>query len=427
MLTNQHRFVARMIHCNERVDYKKHMCGVCHALGDDYGFLSRLITNHEIILLNMLTEAQCETPSDDVIRRCPLNPRLNVKTNQTVSSRFAAAIAVMLVNTSVEDNLRDGKGLQLPTRLLKTMTSRLATRAQDTLSGLAFDTRKLLSLQDEQSDAEANGDNPMLPSMQSSATIFAMTGTLARQPHNQPALATVGANYGAYLYLLDALKDYSEDYHSGQYNPLRPYAQTTDSALILGQDGIEWLKEQFADILSQIREGVDSLNLYHYQSALETMLIEPIQRVLNKLDTMTDGIHYAQVSAGDVWKSLLLMSEKKPDGQDVDEFFSDDDSAEHPTKEKRKKRRRKEDNSGCDGDDGLGICIWYSPDLFFCANSESDRRNNCSGSSCDCGFGDCEGFEMDGCEIGNCGGDGMDCGGLDGCDGADCGGADCST
>jgi len=415
MLTNQHRFVARMIHCEERTDYKKHMCGVCHALGDDYGFLSRLITNHEIILLNMLTEAQCETPSDDVIRRCPLNPRLNVKTNQTVSSRFAAAIAVMLVNTSVEDDLRDGKGLQLPTRLLKAMTARLATRAHETLSALAFDTTKLLSLQDEQSHAEANNGNPMTPSMQSSATIFAMTGTLSGQPHNQRALATVGANYGAYLYLLDALKDYSEDYHTGQYNPLISYARVTDTALVLEQDGIEWLKSQFEDILTQIRDGLDSLQLHQYQSALETMLIEPIQRVLNRLQHVTDGIHYAQVTTGDIWKSLLLMSEKKPDGQDIDEFFSDDDSTDHPTRDKRKKRRKKnkrnDDHGDCCGsDDGVDLCIWDTPDFLYCVDLDCDGVPNCMDTDAGCAG-------VDGC------GDGMDCGGMDGCDG---GGMDCS-
>lgn len=421
MLTNQHRFVARMIDCRERTDYKKHMCGVCHALGDDYGYVSRLITNHEIILLNMLTEAQCETPTADVIRRCPLNPRLNVKTNQTVSSRFAAAIAVMLVNTSVEDDLRDGKGLQLPTRLLKAMTSRLATRAQDTLSALAFDTAKLLSLQDEQSHAEKHGSNPLLPSMESSATIFAMTGNLAGQPHNQPALATVGANYGAYLYLLDALKDYSEDYHSGQYNPLLPYARATDSALILGQDGIEWLKAQFNDILEQIRAGVKSLKLFQYQSALETMLIEPIQRILTRLDSLTDGIHYAQITRGDVWKSLLLMSEKKPDGQDVDEFFSDeDDSADHPTKKKR--RRRKKDNNSDDGDesccsdgDWAHSCSYTPFDFIFCYDMDCDGTPNCMDTDAGCAG-------VDGCDMGGCGGDGCDVGG---CDGMDCGGADC--
>ncbi len=423
MLTNQHRFVAGMINCAERTDYKKHMCGVCHALGDDYGMVSRLITNHEIILLNMLTEAQCETLEDDVMRRCPLNPRQHVRTNQTVSSRFAAAIAVMLVNTSVEDDLRDGKGLQLPTRLLKTMTSRLATQARDTLTTLSFDTSRLLSLQDEQSYAEANHQNPLLPSMQSSATIFAMTASLAGQTQNQTALANIGSQYGAYLYLLDALKDYAEDYHQGQYNPLMPYAQVSDTALVLNQDGVNWVKNEIALILEDIQRGLDSIDLFHYQSAVQKMLIEPIQRLLTRLTTVTDGIPYARINHRDILHSLLLMSDNKKSGQDVDEFFSDDDNADHPTKQKGKKRRNRKQGDGggcCDGEDaadvGFYACIYSPWDMISCVDLDCDGVPNCMDTDGGCG---------DGCDIGGC--DGMDCGGLDGCDIGGCDGMDCST
>lgn len=413
MLTNQHRFVAGMINCAERTHYKKHMCGVCHALGDDYGMVSRLITNHEIILLNMLTEAQCKTLEDDVMRRCPLNPSQHVRTNQTVSSRFAAAIAIMLVNTSVEDDLRDGKGLQLPTRLLKTMTSRLAAQARDTLTALSFDTSRLLSLQDEQSYAEDHHQNPLLPSMQSSATIFAMTASLAGQTQNQSALADIGSHYGAYLYLLDALKDYAEDYRQGQYNPLMPYVQISDTALVLNQEGVNWVKNEMTLILDEIQSGLDSIQLHHYQSAVHKMLVEPIQRLLTRLTTVKDGIAYTRIGSRDILKSFLLMSDNKKTGQDVDEFFSDDDKADHPTKQKGKKRRNRKQGDGggcCDGEDaadvGFYACIYSPWDMISCVDLDCDGIPNCIDTDAGCiGVDGCGGG--DGCDIGGC--DGMDC------------------
>lgn len=411
MLTNQHRFVARMIHCTERVTYKQHMCGVCHALGDDYGMISRVMTNHEIILLNMLTEAQCETLPDVVMRRCPLNPRQHVRTNQTVSSRFAAAIGVMLVNTSVEDDLRDGKGLQLPTRLLKTMIGRLAQTAHETLNTLQFDTKRLIALQDEQSLAEANHSNPLVPSMQSSAAIFAMTGTLANQPTNQPALATLGANYGAYLYLLDAVKDYAEDYHNGDYNPLADFTHVTDRTLTLTQQGVDWLKIQFDEILTNIQTQLAHIQLYHYQETLHTMLTQPIQRMIDRLHSVTDGIYYAQITRRDIWDSLLLMSDDKPKGDSVDDFFSDEDDADHPTKQKGKKPKKDRNRDNCcreSSEDAAWSFLWCDGDVFNCIDSDCDGTPDCIDS-----------------DIGSCGGgDGLDCGG---CDGLDCGGADCST
>lgn len=412
MLTNQHRFVSRMIHCSERIDYKKHMCGVCHALGDEYGMVSRLITNHEIILLNMLTEAQCKALPDTVMRRCPLNPTQHVKTNQSVSSQFAAAIAVMLVNTSVDDDFQDGKGLQLPTRLLKLMTSRLAKTAQQTLHSLQFDLSHLLTLTDTQSTAEANTNDPVQPSMQNSAIIFAMTSTLAHQPQNQPALATIGANYGAYLYLLDAVKDYSQDYEGGQFNPLLQYAHKTDDALILGQSGVEWLRDQFGEILGQIQSSFANLQLYHYQDSLYKLLTEPIQRMLNRLNRVTDGIHYAQVTKKDIWQSLLLMSEDKPKGESVDDFFSDEEGSaqDNDPKKKKRRRRRKNDSDDYDNDDyPMLYCI--DCDICYCGDCDCDGVPNCIDSDVSC-------CGVDGCD-GGC--DSMDC---DGCDGGDCGG-DC--
>lgn len=428
MLTNQHRFVARMINCRERTDYKLHMCGVCHALGDDYGMVSRLITNHEIILLNMLTEAQCETPSDVVLRRCPLNPTHHVRTNQTVSSRFAAAIAVLLVNTGIEDDLRDGKGLQLPTRLLKAMSSRFANTARETLSALQFDTAQLLSLQDKQSHAEATNGDPLAPSRDSSATIFSMTGHLAGQPLNQPALATIGANYGAYLYLLDAVKDYAGDYEKGQYNPLLPYTIVGNGVLTLSQDGVNWLRDEFNAILSAIRTELAGLKLYQYQTAIQTMLTEPIERITTRLQAVTDGLHYAQVGRWDALKSLILMSEQKPEGESVDDFFADDNSPNAESGKKKKRRGKKNNNSddsdsGCDGDDCSG-CFWgpyYGSSPCDCCtdyncNGIPDSLECCAsigGNGCGEGLGEgCGSGCGEGCGSG-CG-DGCDIGGCDG-------------
>jgi len=303
--------------------------------------------------------------------------------------------------------------LQLPTRLLKTMTHRLARTAHDSLNVLGFDTQQLLMLQDEQSYAEANNGNPLAPSMQSSATIFSMTANLANQPHNQPALATVGANYGAYLYLLDAVKDYAEDYHSGEYNPLSGYAHATPDVLTLTQDGVEWLKAEFTEILQNIQTGLASIQLYHYEQTLQTMMTEPIQRMVNRLNQVTDGIHYAQITQGDIWKSLLLMSEDKPKGESVDDFFSDEKGADHPTKEKSRKPKKRRDNGGCCDDAGDDVtdsacsCLWFSSDMIRCIDLDCDGIPDCMDSDGGCGDG------CGGCDIG-------------GCDGMDCGGGDCS-
>ena len=117
MLTKQHQLAAKIIHPQKRRAYKAYMCGLCHALGDSYGLPHRLLTSYEMILLNMLTNAQRSTAPEIVMRRCPLNPSRMVSTNQDAGSEFAAAVAVVLARVSLDDHVQDSAGRNIGARL----------------------------------------------------------------------------------------------------------------------------------------------------------------------------------------------------------------------------------------------------------------------------------------------------------------------
>jgi len=74
MLKQTHKLVTGLSDPESGKTYKLHMCGLCHALGDTYGLPYRLLTSHEMILLNMLITAQQNEEPVVAIRRCPLNP-----------------------------------------------------------------------------------------------------------------------------------------------------------------------------------------------------------------------------------------------------------------------------------------------------------------------------------------------------------------
>ena len=93
MLTRlRHQTASNFATCRDRSTYRTHMCGLCHALGDEYALLSRLLTLQETILLNLLVSAQREEAPGNATRRCPLNPTRKVNTNQDIASQFAAAV-----------------------------------------------------------------------------------------------------------------------------------------------------------------------------------------------------------------------------------------------------------------------------------------------------------------------------------------------
>jgi hypothetical protein len=161
LTTLHHQYAPKLTDPRERRAYATHMCGLCHALGDRYGLLFRLITSHELIQLNLLTATQQLNEPAVIQRRCPLNPLLSATTNHDVASEFAAAVAIELANVKFADDVQDSGGRDVAARLerwLMRQPHQIALRALEDLEG---DTTVLTQLSEWQMHAEqdeAQGD-----------------------------------------------------------------------------------------------------------------------------------------------------------------------------------------------------------------------------------------------------------------------------
>ncbi len=433
MLTNQHCFAKRILEPAQRRQYQIHMCGLCHALGDDYGLMARLLTNHEMTLLNMLTEAQSETSSEITVRRCPLYPARKVAANQSPASRFAAAAAVLLASVSVEDDIQDGRGWRLISRSMHMLLSRPRSAALQTLAEMGFDPEIFTGLNQRQKDAEqATFGDAIAPS--SSASIFAMTARLAENPRNEESLAAIGKNYGAYIYLLDAFRDYPKDMEQGDYNPLRRFSLESNGYLTLSQAGIRWLTKQLEDILVNIRLHVGELQLHRYREAIITLLCQPIERLVVRLTEQTTSsrvMRFTKLETREILKSALFMTPALVSASEhqatrpIGDYIAMSIAEEEEPQEKKKKRgrRREEGSSG----DSCAYSLWYCPpggSDYGCGEDGMD----CNPSDGDCGAGgmDCNPTDGD-CGGADCNPGDADCSGLGDCDlsGCDLGGIDC--
>ena len=405
MLTQQHYFASRFIKCDHKPDYRLHMCGLCHALGDGYGLFARLLTNHEMILLNTLTSAQQSAEPVQVTRRCPLNPARKVQTNQDSASQFAAAAAVSLAYTSVEDDRVDEGGIKAwaAARWLRP----LYQKALDSLHACQFDPHTLQRLTAEQSKSE-NGGDPTRPTALLSAQLFAQTAQLADQPGNAAALATIGANYGAYLYLLDAYRDYPRDMLHDQYNPLRTYTERTGEGFLLAQSGIDWLRDQFMTIQQQIADQFAALRLYRYQDMLHTLLFQPMQTIIAELAQPRDRWLVRHTSAATALKAGL--------------FLEEGDLNPAP---RRRRAQQTSCTDSCDGDEfacdentthlcnpmGWLTCGDFGSSAFHTLTACFTPGNvECHPTECLPGSLDCN-----------------PCDNISACDNVDCGGADCGS
>ncbi len=316
MLTKQHRFAAQLV--QEKQVYKTHMCGLCHALGDSYGLLSRLLTSHEMILLSLLTSAQRETHLQTVKRRCPLNPAHFVSANQDEGSRFAAAAAVELARVSVLDDVQDSRGWDVLAQASRLLIGTAHQTAVRTLENLGFDAATFARLTEHQAQAEADSESdPAAPTAMTSASLFVMTARLAQKPENESALAAIGASYGAYLYLLDAYRDYPDDIRKGRFNPLRKFTALTPlpplpleerGSFGLTSEGLRWLLTRFETIRAEIQTHWPQVQTVRYRDSLEHLLLHPIDEVIEELqERLAAPMEFRRWSLADVIKAALFI------------------------------------------------------------------------------------------------------------------------
>lgn len=398
MLTKQHRFASQLRNPHHRHSYRLHMCGVCHALGDSYGLVARWLTSHEIILLNILTRAQMPNPSTVVMRRCPLNPLRHVPTNADVASQFAANVAVSLAHISVTDDLQDA-GAHYGTQFAQWLLSKPYRAALQSLSTAGFDTETLTTLSQYQAaiEVDATGGDPTQPTATTSAHLFAMTARLADHTDNEEPLAIIGAAYGAYLYLMDAFRDYPKDIINGDYNPLQPYTEANGPTFSLSAEGMTWLYERFSALRQSIQRELPRLHFYHSADVVTDLLCRPLDHILEQLKPAP--LHFRRWQMADILKAALFIVPTTIAGAGLAGVYNssgispDEDLLGAKDFLAPKKKRRHSGDWWCYEGGGSCDCI----DCSICAegtcecmdtNDDCDKLGGCDG--CDsCGDSDC--------------------------------------
>ncbi|MFF4411136.1 DUF5685 family protein [Streptosporangium sp. NPDC001559] len=210
-------------------EWMAHLCGLCLALRDEHGHLSRLVTNYDGLLVSVLTEAQAVSSSPH--RRAAACALRGFKGADVVEAqegvRLAAAVSLILAAGKIGDHVADGDGAYAR-RPVAAVAGRVATRWSAAGSGTAvavgFDPEVLVRAVAEQTRLEGVPGLRLLeltaPTEEAVAAAFGHTALLTEKPHNQEALREAGRHFGRLAHLLDAVEDLAEDRARGAYNPL---------------------------------------------------------------------------------------------------------------------------------------------------------------------------------------------------------------
>jgi hypothetical protein len=237
--------------------WQAHLCGMCLVLRDDHGYVARLVTNYDALVVSVLAEAQCSSaPDRRLAGRCVLRQMRRAEVAAGDCARLAAAVSLVLAAAKARDHVadRDGAigwcGIRAAAGGL---ARRWARQGAETGGELGLRTAVLADAVDRQASVEAAAGpgTPLLtltePTETATAVAFAHTAVLAGRPGNQAALAEAGRLFGRIAHLLDAVEDLPADVASGAWNPLAATGTPVGKARRLCEDALLGIRLALAE------------------------------------------------------------------------------------------------------------------------------------------------------------------------------------
>ncbi len=202
--------------------YRAVYCGLCKAMGQVSGQLSRLTLQYDMTFLALVRLAvSAEVPSF-TRQRCAAHPiRERLMSEEHPVLRYTAACAAILTEEKRRDDLADEAGFsRLKPMLVSPFTgnmARLAAKKEpDTPVLQSLIREKLMELGRLETENCSSPDRAasVFGALLGELFAFGIDGSMGAVVRN------IGTATGRFLYLCDAFDDLPEDIRTGRYNPL---------------------------------------------------------------------------------------------------------------------------------------------------------------------------------------------------------------
>ncbi len=200
--------------------YRGAYCGLCRAMGEVTGQLSRLTLSYDFVFLAAVRMVLGDIRPEFETFRCATHPtkkRLLMKSNEAL--RYTAALSAMLAEAKVRDDLDDERGIaRLKPALIHPILTGMANRGGRMLpDGSDGEVGELL-----QCLAVLEGEK--CPSADETAEAFGgvleYVFSLGLEGDEKNVAAKIGRCIGRFIYMCDAADDLADDVKRGRYNPL---------------------------------------------------------------------------------------------------------------------------------------------------------------------------------------------------------------
>ena len=222
----------------ELENFKACYCGLCHALGKNYGLISRFILNYELVFLSMLLWDE-DAPAKMGRRRCMASPFVRKRyciSNQTLT--ICAGCNIILTWWKLRDTISDESFLRaLPHRAFSILLRRPYKKAARDLP--KFDETVSTKIR-ELADYEKSGDISLDGAADKFATILSAALGDGISESTRRIFLEFLYHLGRWIYIIDACDDYKDDIKHKRYNPAALRYPPQDG--VLSTESIEVLR-----------------------------------------------------------------------------------------------------------------------------------------------------------------------------------------
>lgn len=202
----------------EKDAYQSVYCGLCHATGRKYGFLSRMFLNYDFTFLAMVLAPVAEKHTTEHRRciACPFKGKDVCMEAEWLD--IAAGESIILTYWKLRDNVADGAfwsrtAARLLSRLLRPAYKKAAARHRSFDSEVQIHLRELHTL-------EQDGSPSIDRTADTFARILSAAAPQTERTDRDRAVEQMLYHVGRWIYLVDAWDDLKEDRAQGSYNSL---------------------------------------------------------------------------------------------------------------------------------------------------------------------------------------------------------------
>ena len=213
---------AALLTEEQKKDFRAHYCGVCHALRERAGSLSRFLLSYDMAFLSCVLASLYDGEPAVSCGRCPPHP---VKSRPYATGRwteYAADVNILLSYHKAMDDVSDGDehSARARARLIRPYylaASRSRPREDETI-------RSSLRLQKEAESLPVCGlDKASSATAQMLSALYSPIDDVFSED-----LGALGAALGRFIYTLDAYDDLERDLRSGCFNPFKALKDRDD-------------------------------------------------------------------------------------------------------------------------------------------------------------------------------------------------------